>query len=136
MNTRGRPFPKDNPGRPKGARNKTTRAVESLLQGDAERIGQKCVEMALAGDATAMRLAMERIYPTRRARVQIALPPVKSVKDLPRALGAVLAAVAAGELSPDEGGVIANALSLQHRMLEACELERRIALLEQRGAAT
>src|SRR5262252_10818586 len=52
----GRPFDKGNSGRPKGARNKVTQAVEALLEGEAEGIGRKCIEMALNGDSTAMRL--------------------------------------------------------------------------------
>lgn len=32
---RGRPFEKGNPGRPRGSRNKTTAALEALLDGQA-----------------------------------------------------------------------------------------------------
>jgi len=78
MNTRGKPFPKGNPGRPIGARHKTTITVERLLEGEADAIGRKCIEMALGGDTTALRLAMERIAPVRRARVQFSLPPVEA----------------------------------------------------------
>ena len=136
MNTRGRPFPKGNPGRPIGARHKTTITIERLLEGEADAIGRKCIEMALRGDTTALRLAMERIAPVRRARVRFALPPVEAVTDLPKAVAAVLAAMASGTLSPEEGSAIGKALSLQCRVLEACELERRIALLEEGRAAT
>ena len=38
VNTRGRPFAAGNPGRPKGARNKATLAVEQLLDGEAEAL--------------------------------------------------------------------------------------------------
>ena len=41
--TRGRPFPKGNAGRPKGARNKVTVAVESLLDGEAEGLTRKAI---------------------------------------------------------------------------------------------
>src|SRR5215218_4900464 len=44
--TRGRPFRPGNPGRPKGARNKTTLAVDALLDGEAEAITRTAVEMA------------------------------------------------------------------------------------------
>ena len=54
--TRGRPFQAGNPGRPKGARNKASLAAEALLDGEAETLARKAVEMALAGDTTAMRL--------------------------------------------------------------------------------
>ena len=133
VNTRGRPFPKGNPGRPKGARHKSTIAIEQLLEGEADAIGRKCIEMALAGDTTALRLAMERIAPVRRARVRFTLPAIETVTDLPKAVSAMLAAIADGTLSPEEGSAIGNAISLQCRVLETCELEQRIAALEERG---
>src|SRR5262249_31522093 len=108
-------------------------AIEQLLEGETDAIGRKCIEMALAGDMTALRLAMERIAPIRRARVQFALPVVDTVTDLPKAVSAGLAALADGTLSPEEGSAIGNAISLQCRVLETCELERRIATLEERG---
>lgn len=54
--TRGRPFKKGNPGRPKGARNKVTLAVEALLDGEAEDLTRKAVELAQEGNTTALRL--------------------------------------------------------------------------------
>ena len=53
--TRGRPFPKGNAGRPKGARNKVTVAVESLLDGEGEGLTRKAIELAMKGDTTALR---------------------------------------------------------------------------------
>ena len=44
--TRGRPFAPGNPGRPKGARHKVSRAVEALLEGEAEALTRKAVEAA------------------------------------------------------------------------------------------
>jgi hypothetical protein len=51
--TRGRPFAPGNPGRPKGSRNKATLAAEALLDGEAEALTRKAIELALAGDVTA-----------------------------------------------------------------------------------
>src|ERR1700693_659671 len=62
---RGKPFTpgaSGNPdGRPKGSRNKSTLALEALLDGQAEALTQKAVELALAGDITALRLCLDRI---------------------------------------------------------------------------
>src|SRR6266576_1444550 len=81
-NTRGRPLEPSNPGRPKGARHKATLAAEALLDGDAEGLTRKCVEMALGGDSTALRLAMERIVPPRRERpVNFQIPALQSAED-------------------------------------------------------
>jgi len=60
---RGRPFAKGksgNPaGKPKGARHRVTLATEALLDGEAEALTRKAVEMALAGDGAALRLCLE-----------------------------------------------------------------------------
>jgi len=57
---------------------------------------------------------------------------ISSAADLPKAANALLQAVSAGELSPEEGTAISALLALQSRVLEAAELEQRIAALEQR----
>jgi Family of unknown function (DUF5681) len=55
----GRPFEpgqSGNPaGRPKGSRNKATLAVEALLDGEAEEITRKAIELAKKGDLAAIR---------------------------------------------------------------------------------
>ena len=63
VNTRGRPFPPGNAGKPKGARSRVTRAMEELLEGEAEALTRRAVEMALAGDAVALKLCMDRCRP-------------------------------------------------------------------------
>ena len=79
--TRGRPFPPGNPGRPKGARHKATQAIQALLDGEGEALTRKAIELALAGDATALRLCMDRILPALRERpVVVELPPLRAPK--------------------------------------------------------
>ena len=143
MKTRGKPFPKGNPGRPRGARHKATLAIEALLEGEAEAVGRKCIEMALDGDSTALRLVMERISPVRKGRpVQLSLPAINACADLPGAIGTVISAMSNGEVTPEEALTIANTIEAKRRMIEAkrrmietVELEQRIAALEEaRGA--
>src|SRR6516162_1772746 len=61
---RGRPFTKGrsgNPaGRPRGLRNRSTLAAQLLLQGKAEALTRKAVELALGGDPAALRLCLDR----------------------------------------------------------------------------
>ena len=62
--SRFRPGTSGNPsGRPAGSRHKTTLAIEALLDGDAEKLTRKAVDMALGGDTVALRLVMDRIAP-------------------------------------------------------------------------
>src|SRR5829696_4827521 len=89
-NTRGKPFSKGNPGKPRGARHKLTRTAETLLDGEAEAITKKAIEMAKAGDGPALRLCMDRIYPARKDRpVRFGLPPLEKVQDAVAANAAI-----------------------------------------------
>src|SRR5215207_1838520 len=64
-------------GKPKGARNRTTLAMEALLDQDAEAIIKKAIELAKAGDMTAIRLCLDRLCPPRKDRhVTFELPPL------------------------------------------------------------
>jgi hypothetical protein len=105
--TRGRPFAAGNPGRPRGSRNRATRAVEALLDGEAEALTRKAVELALAGDVTCLRLCLDRIYPPRKARtVALDLAGIGEHDGATAVVAdyqAIMHAVAAGELSPAEG---------------------------------
>jgi hypothetical protein len=132
---RGRPFKggqSGNPeGKPKGTRNKSTMAIEALLEGQAQAIGQKCVERALEGDSTALRLTMERLFPLRRGRpVKFDMPSVASAADVVTAIGSVLHAVAEGELTPDEAATLSTVLEAKRRAIEIVEIERRVGELE------
>jgi hypothetical protein len=130
---RGRPFARGNPGKPPGARHKTTLAVESLLDGEAEKLTRKAIKLALAGDSTALRLCLERVAPVRKGRpVAISLPPIKTTGDVIAALEAVTAAMSAGQLSPTEALEVAGVIELQRRAIELNDVERRLAELEAR----
>ena len=82
-----------------GSRHKVTKAVEALLEGEAEGLTRKAVEMALDGDTVALRLCLDRIAPPKRDRsVSFDLPAVKAAKDAVRASASVLEAVSDGEI--------------------------------------
>jgi hypothetical protein len=124
-------FTTGNPGRPKGARNKATQAVLALLEGEAEALSRKAVEMALAGDGVALRLCLDRIAPPRKdSPVTFPLPRMNNARDAAEAAGAVLEAVAMGELTPTEGAQVMGLIDSFRRTLEVTELEARLAALE------
>lgn len=137
---RGRPFARGrsgNPGgRPPGARNRKTLAAAILLDGEAETLTRKAVELALAGDPTAMRLCFERILPPCRERaVNFALPPIESAADIAPAMKAVAAALADGVITPGEAEGIARMVDTFVRAIETSDFERRLKTLEDKGAA-
>ena len=61
-------FLRGNSGRPKGARNLKTLAIESLLEGQGEALTQTAISKALDGDSIALWLCMERIAPAAIVR--------------------------------------------------------------------
>jgi len=133
---RGRPFPKGQSGNPagrrQGSRNKATLALEALMDGQAEAITQKAVDLALEGDTTALRLCLDRILPPRKSRpVNIALPEVTTAEGVADAQATVVQAVAGGELTPEEGTTITNILEARRKAIETQEHESRIAALEE-----
>jgi hypothetical protein len=108
-------------------------AVESLLEGEAGKITRKAIKMALAGDATALRLCMERIAPVRRGRrVHFTLPPIANTGDVVGALAAIAAAVSGGQISPAEAVEVAGVVELQRKAIETQEIEARLRAMEAR----
>lgn len=137
--TRGKPFEPGNggrfqagnPGRPRGARNAVTVAVEALLDGEAEKLTRKAIELANAGDLTALRLCLERICPPRKDRpVPFAAPTISTAGDAAQAVAAIVQAVAAGELTPAEAGDLTKVVESYARILEAADHEERLRKLE------
>src|SRR5919205_3313317 len=119
-------------GRPKGARHKATIAAEILLDGEAEKLTRKAVELALAGDTIALRLCLDRILPPRRERpISFALPKIETAADAVKAVAAIAEAVAAGEITPGEAGELTRLVDVFTRTLEATEFEARLTALEQ-----
>jgi hypothetical protein len=132
---RGRPFKKGvsgNPaGKPPGARNRTTLAVQELLGGEAENLTRKCVELAMRGDSTALRLCMERLAPPPKDRpIDFPMPAATTARDVNVALAKVTEAVGAGNLTPGEGNSLAALLEIHRRGIETADLEDRVERLE------
>lgn len=129
-------FKPGNPGKPKGARHRVTRAIEALLEGQHEALTKAAIDKALEGDTVALRLCLDRLAPPRRdAPVSIDLPPVKTAADAVSVSSAILASVTAGDVTPDEAGRVMALLTAHKAIVETGDLEQRIAALEERGKA-
>ena len=132
--TRFQPGRSGNPrGRPPGSRNKTTRAIDALFDGEAEALTRKAIELAKAGDLVALRLCLDRICPPRKDRpVPFALPELRTAEDAKLAASALLKAVADGDLTPSEASEIGRLLDSYTRILEREEFEKRLIRLEEK----
>jgi len=126
-------FSKGNNGRPKGARNLKTLAIESLLEGQAEALTQTAISKALEGDSIALRLCMDRIMPAPKdKRIKVQLPSISAPRDLLKAAREVMISVQSGELTPLEGEKVMVLLERCQKLFVSVDLEERIEALEQK----
>jgi hypothetical protein len=118
-------------GRPPGARNKATLIAEKLLQGEAKALTRAVIERALAGDMAAVRVYLDIVAPVCRHRtIAFKLPPLVTAADAVSALAAIIAAVAAGELTLAEAGKLSDRVERFRRTLQATDFEQRLAKLQ------
>ncbi|MHA6687782.1 DUF5681 domain-containing protein [Mesorhizobium sp. A556] len=135
--TKFQPGKSGNPnGRPQGSRSRKLVALDALAEGEVEAIVRAMIEKAKEGDAVAARPILDRVWPARKgARVPFQLPKVTKAEDLPTAFAAVIDQVAVGELSLDEGTLIAGLLDVHRRTFETSELAERLTALEEKLGA-
>jgi hypothetical protein len=119
-------------GKKPGTRNKTTVALEVLLDGEAKTLTRKAIEMAKKGDPAMLRLCIERLIPPRKDRpINFDLPPLTTTKDASVAMLKVLEAVSRGELTPGEASEVSAVIENYAETVRLSELEQRIADMEQ-----
>jgi hypothetical protein len=107
---RGRPFAAGNPGRKPGSRNKTSLISAALLEGEQGELLCKAIELAKRGNVPLLKFLLARLLPRDRF-VTLDLPQIASASDALNALRSILRAVAAGTITPAEGGALAALLA-------------------------
>ena len=103
---RGRPFKPGNPGRPPGSKNKVTRALEQLAEGQADP-------------------------PPKGRPINVRIPPINGPQDALSSIAAIFNAIREGQLTPDEIGALSLVVGRFIQIIEQQDHERRIAALEQ-----
>lgn len=120
-------------GRPMGSKHKATLAAAALMDGEAEALSRKAIEMAKAGDSVALRLCLERILPPRReSPLEFELPKLTSLSTAIEAHGCIAEAVANGDLTAGEAADVSKIVDNFARAFEANELAVRVDELERR----
>jgi hypothetical protein len=120
-------------GRPRGARNKHTIAAEKLLEQDAEALIKVAIDLAKAGNITAVRLCLDRICaPQRHRPVPFEMPQLGAAADAVGAMGVLMEGIAGGELSAPEAAGLAKVIQGFTQALNTADLDKRIAELERR----
>ena len=128
---RGRPFQRGNSGRPRGSKNRTTRLLEELVAGEGEKLAQKAVELALAGNVKCLQLCLDRLMPRRVGRpVDFTLPAVNDACDVVTAMAAITTAVNDGRLTAEEAAHLVHVLNSYSKAIEVYDHSTRIAAIE------
>jgi hypothetical protein len=106
-------------GKKARTRHKATQAALALLSGEVDGLTRKAVELALAGDVTALRLCHERLVPPcRAAPISLDLPRLETRADVPRVLSFLLAEADRGEATPGEAEKLARLVSENHKAVQ------------------
>jgi len=115
-------------GRPRGIVDRRV-ALRRLLEPHAPELVDKVVEMAKGGDAAALRICLERLIPPMKAGDDhIEMPDLGA--DPAANATAIVHAIGSGSLTPEQGATMLQAFAAQAKIIEAAEIERRIAALE------
>ena len=108
-------------------------AAMALLEGEAEALTRKAIELALAGDTVAMKIVLDRLLPKGRSlRIDL---PLRTLTDLDKASEAIRSALAKGRITLDEVGVLTGLVETRRRLIETTEFEQRLGALEQAKSA-
>lgn len=104
---------------------------DEIEAGDGESVAKKKVRPTLDQRINASRWLADRLLPTAKtAMIEVDLPASDDAEGVLGAVGAVVAGVAAGEIAPDEGKLLADLLEAKRRAVETDDLGRRVAAIE------
>jgi hypothetical protein len=90
------------------------------------------VQLALEGDLTCLRICIERLVPPKKdAPIEIDIPEVSSIADIPKLFSALTAKIRAG-VTPSEARTVMDLAEGVHKTLALAELEQRFSALEEK----
>lgn len=104
--------------------------AQVLLDGEAETLIRKVIELAKNGDIQALKVCIDRLCPPMKAQsamVKVDLPEAQNLGDTAHA---IIRAAASGQLSPDIAAQLVGAVGTLARVTEIDELKARLASLE------
>lgn len=122
-------FSKGTSGNPNGRPAKAD-TLRRLLEGSVDKVSEVVIAAALNGELQAARLVMERCIAPHRAAMPACQFPLDETKPLTDQGRDVLAAIARGEIPPDTGRSLIDALTALARVTELDEIERRLQAIE------
>ena len=126
-------MPSPNPkGRPPGIKERKAKVMETLLD-NVNGILDKMVAQALAGDAAAAALVVNRVVPVLRPQSEKVAFTLDADQPVSKQVEQVLVAISKGEVAPDVGKKIVEVVQSLSNVRVIEDLERRIATLEEKA---
>jgi len=126
-------------GRPRGSLNRYSRSqaallARTLLEERTADITQKIIEAAMTGNILALKLCADRLFPAPQdVPIPFTIPkPGSPPNDVLEAHSALIHALAAGEVSPQEAQIISNVLEAHRRSWEGTAVLERLEEIERR----
>ena len=133
----GRPWAKGQSGNPKGkprgawSRSTVGATLAGVLARKGKGVLKKAIEVALAGDVSAMRLILERCLPKERL-VVLPLPKIRNAQDAMQALAIRMDHASEGALTPAEAANLSALARSYVEIAELCEIKEKLANIEAR----
>jgi hypothetical protein len=120
-------------GRPRGARNKRTVAVEKLFTEKAEDLTKVAIKLAEAENIDALRMCMDRVYPKGRERpTPFELPQIAAPKDAVVAVSTIVQAVADGDLTTAEAAELIKVVQGFSQTVWDADVAQRLKRIEEK----
>ena len=123
------------PGRPRRAVNEAADDLDRIAVGAARELIDVAITQARNGNMVALKLVLDRGWPVHRRRpVEVATPGLAHSTDFLPAQAALTDAVLCGDVSPDDGAVIASLLEEQYQRVSSREIDEEFERRTRRAA--
>ncbi|MFM9152730.1 MAG: hypothetical protein ACKOPC_03850 [Methylocystis sp.] len=117
--------------RKSGSRNKSTVAALPLMDGEAEKLSRRGIELTSQGDVAALRMCLDRVVPPHRdCPEKIPMERIETAADACLAISDLIEAVAAGELAPSEADAVSALIERRAKLAELDDIEQHLSSLE------
>jgi hypothetical protein len=111
---------------------RASRLAQEQLNRRAGALVCKALDLAESGDVAALRLCLERILPVRKERpVSLTSPAVRSAADAEQLMGAIIEAMASGDVTPSQAAQMARPIDTFMRTVLTAGIERDLVELRE-----
>src|SRR5476649_2185712 len=116
-------------GTPSGPVTRSVATLRDALEpGEGHRLTRIVIDKAKSGDAFALRFVLSQLYPRPRGRaIALDLPADMRPGNVVAVFDALLLALAAGQVTPEEARAVTRVLDGRLRVLDAWQREQRLA---------